>query len=106
VESFLNEKNVKVEYIPTRDYYHRHTKAGFWTITLGGLYQSRIFSFLCGWLFPLNFQLMKLLVPTPKWAIDLAFKRMILQDFVVPLDKLEESLTLSHDLTEVNLYRY
>jgi len=30
VESFLDKKGPVVEYIPLRDYYHRHTRSFFW----------------------------------------------------------------------------
>lgn len=35
VKSMLNNKNVTKEYIPLRDYYHRHTRSIFWELQVG-----------------------------------------------------------------------
>ena len=32
VETFLHKQGEHIEYIPLRDYYHRHTKSIFWEL--------------------------------------------------------------------------
>jgi len=101
-EDVLKDSKSRVDYIPTRDYYHRHTRAVFWMLPVASIFNSRIYLFLFGWLFPINYHFMKLVLPQWKCMLDFASKSVLIQDFVVSLSKLEESITLSHDLAEVS----
>jgi len=90
-----------VEYIPARDYYHRHQRAYFWEVAIacpiGNFFLIR---YLFGWVYPLNFQLTKMY--SPEYAWDLAYtKRHVLQDFMIPISKLSDVIQLAHKEVEV-----
>jgi len=94
-----------VEYIPARDYYHRHQRAYFWEIALVyPIGNNAIVRYLLGWMYPFNAQMTKILGnQMPKlrdWLI--ISSRHVLQDFMVPLSKLEEFLKLSHEEFQVS----
>ena len=59
VEEYL-DKGSGIEYIPLRDYYHRHTRSLFWEIqdivTFGN---QAWFRYLFGWAMPPNISIMK-----------------------------------------------
>jgi hypothetical protein len=56
---------------------------------------------LIGWVYPLNFQLMKLLSNEYMW--DLVYtERHVLQDFMIPMSRLEDAVKLSHEEVEVS----
>jgi delta24-sterol reductase len=55
---------------------------------------------LLGWIFPVNYQLLKKI--TPQSLTDLFLtKNHVLQDFVVPLQRLGQTLQFTHDLVHV-----
>lgn len=101
-ESFLaNPEERHVEYVPLRDYYHRHQRSLFWEAEIilpkGN---HPLFRYLLGWIFPANVQLMKLL--TPKYFMEyFSSKNHVLQDIVVPMDKLEQIIELTHKEVQV-----
>jgi delta24-sterol reductase len=102
-ESFLKKPSSGeyIEYIPLRQYLHRHTKSGFWTTCIGFPFGNNvIFRWFLGWLFPVRAPFL-MLAPMP-----ILLKRkfddvQIIQDFVIPLEKMKEFLVLAH--TETNL---
>lgn len=97
VESMLRECGgsnsplVREEYIPLRDYYHRHSKAIFWEmkdiIPFGN---SAWFRYTLGWLIPPKVSFLKL---TQTEAIRRSYEdEHVVQDMLVPLSKLKEAL--------------
>ncbi|KAI8848383.1 hypothetical protein BC829DRAFT_394349 [Chytridium lagenaria] len=93
-EKYLSTDEAKVEYIPIRDYYHRHTRSLYWEgdliVPMGN---SWLFRHTLGWLMP----------PQTKSMKDHYFHKHIAQDYLLPLDKLREGLDLCH---EVQLFNY
>ncbi|XP_071850419.1 delta(24)-sterol reductase-like [Apostichopus japonicus] len=90
-----------VEYIPLRDYYHRHSRSIFWEmqdiIPFGN---HPIFRYLFGWLLPIKISLLKL--TQTKTLRELYKKRHIVQDMLVPLDDFEDALKCFHQ--EIKMY--
>jgi len=85
------KKGKTVEYIPLRDYYHRHTKSLFWEmehiIPFGN---NIIFRVLFGWWNP-RVSLMKL---TETESLHKKFTTLfVFQDMLVPMSKLSDTLS-------------
>nr|XP_045626097.1 delta(24)-sterol reductase-like isoform X3 [Procambarus clarkii] len=91
VETFLTNHEAAVEYIPIRDYYHRHTRSIFWEIQdIIPFGNNVVFRYLLGWLVPPKVSLLKL---TQGQAIkELYEKNHFIQDMLVPLADLKEAL--------------
>ncbi|KAJ7520657.1 hypothetical protein O6H91_19G015900 [Diphasiastrum complanatum] len=90
------KKGKFVEYVPVRQYYHRHTRSLYWE---GGLIvpmgNNPLFRFLLGWLMPPKVSLLKL---TQTEGIRKYYiQRHACQDMLVPNHKLEECLEFCHD---------
>jgi len=92
----------RVEYIPVRDYYHRHQRAFFWEVAvIYPLGNSPLFRYLLGWVFPISFQLVKLIAP--EFYFDFVYtERHVLQDFIIPMSTLANAIHLSHEEVEVS----
>jgi len=96
VETFLSRdadaENV-VEYIPLREYYHRHTKAIFWELEqIIPVGNHPVFRWLLGWAVPPKVSFLKL---TQTEAIkELYETQHVIQDMLVPISKMEEALTV------------
>jgi len=113
VESFLSSVNPSVEYIPTRDYYHRYSRGIFFILSLtASVVDSPLYLFFFGWLFPANMNFLKLIagvfVPC---VYNKALSYFVIQDMIVPMTKFEEAWNLVDDMTGVryllkNLYQY
>eukprot|EP00250_Pteridium_aquilinum_P007496 c17201_g1_i1 orf=274-2031(+) len=90
-----------VEYIPTRDYYHRHTRSYFWEGKLILPFADQFwFRWLLGWLMPPKIPLLKI---TESQAIrNYYHENHVLQDLLVPLDKVPAALEFVH--MEVEIY--
>eukprot|EP00746_Dinoflagellata_sp_MGD_P024061 gnl/MRDRNA2_/MRDRNA2_156449_c0_seq1.p1 gnl/MRDRNA2_/MRDRNA2_156449_c0~~gnl/MRDRNA2_/MRDRNA2_156449_c0_seq1.p1 ORF type:complete len:553 (+),score=93.58 gnl/MRDRNA2_/MRDRNA2_156449_c0_seq1:69-1727(+) len=109
VRSFLacdNEKQHKDaviahEYIPLRDYYHRHTRSLFWEIqdivTFGNHW---LFRYTLGWLMPPNISLMKR--TQTEELRKLYEEHHVVQDMLVPVSTLDEALGVFD--AEFNVY--
>ena len=103
VETFLQKPKHSVEYIPLRDYYHRHNRGIFWMVEIIMPYVNHAwFRNVFGWIFPFNAQLMKLIRPDSGILVDLMKTKFVLQDFAVPVSKFEEVIELSHREVEVS----
>uniref|UniRef100_A0A2P2HY56 Delta(24)-sterol reductase n=2 Tax=Hirondellea gigas TaxID=1518452 RepID=A0A2P2HY56_9CRUS len=100
VESFLSS-GTAVEYLPIRDYYHRHTRSIFWEIQdIIPFGNNVVFRWLLGWLVPPKVSLLKL---TQSQAIkELYENNHFIQDMLVPLDRLGPALDCFHQ--EVQIY--
>ncbi|XP_071850422.1 delta(24)-sterol reductase-like [Apostichopus japonicus] len=90
-----------VEYIPLRDYYHRHSRSIFWEmqdiIPFGN---NVFFRYLFGWLVPPKISLLKL--TQTDTLRELYRKHHLVQDIFVPLDKMEDTLKFIHK--EMKMY--
>jgi delta24-sterol reductase len=89
------------EYIPTRDYYHRHTRSIFWylqdIIPFGN---HPLFRLVAGWAVPPKISLLKL--TESETTRRLMEANHIVQDMLIPISTLEESVMKFH--TELDLY--
>lgn len=92
VQGYL-EKGNGTEYIPLRDYYHRHTRSLFWEIqdiiTFGN---HPIFRYLLGWAMPPNISIMKRL--QTEELRKLYELHHVVQDMLIPASTLSESMTV------------
>jgi delta24-sterol reductase len=100
VETFL-ERGEAVEYIPLRDYFHRHTKSIFWELEQIIPWGNHpIFRFFMGWAVPPKVSFLKL---TQTEAIRKLYETQhVIQDMLVPMSRLQEALNVFHD--NYNLY--
>ncbi|CAH2006232.1 unnamed protein product [Acanthoscelides obtectus] len=100
VKTFLNGKLSGVEYIPLRDYYHRHTRSLFWEIQdIIPFGNNSIFRLLLGWLMPPKISLLKL---TQTEAIKKLYENNhVIQDMLVPIEKLEDSVKLFKETVNI-----
>ncbi|KAL5021082.1 hypothetical protein ScPMuIL_000237 [Solemya velum] len=100
VEKFL-KTGPAVEYIPLRHYYHRHSRSIFWQIRdIIPFGNHPLFRYLFGWSVPPKISLLKI---TQGETVKILYEKyQIIQDMLVPLDKLSESLGVFHD--ELKMY--
>jgi len=93
VEHILNKQQPVVEYIPLRHYYHRHSKSIFWELNdIVPFGNNPIFRYLFGWAMPPKISLLK---RTQSQAIKKLYEKYhFIQDMLVPLTSLKESLLL------------
>ncbi|CAL4886138.1 unnamed protein product [Urochloa decumbens] len=89
-----------VEYIPTREYYHRHTRSLYWEAKLIIPFGDQFwFRFLLGWLMPPKISLLKI---TQGEAIrNYYHDNHVIQDVLVPLHKVSDVLEFAHGELEV-----
>jgi delta24-sterol reductase len=100
VETFF-QKGTSVEYIPLRDYYHRHTKSLFWEMQdIVPFGNHPVYRFLTGWLGAPHVQWFKM--TTVGKLKELYDKHHVVQDMLVPMNTLKESLEVFYK--EFNLY--
>jgi len=94
----------RTEYIPTLEFHQRHNKPCFWLASVWLPYgHTFIFRLLCGWLLPISNQLLKLLRQNVLEANDAnSVDNFVLQDFIVPLTKLKETLEFSWSTLAIN----
>ncbi|CAD5210566.1 unnamed protein product [Bursaphelenchus okinawaensis] len=93
VENILKDNKDVTEYIPLRDYYHRHSRSIFWELRdLIPFGNNVIYRYLLGWALPPKVALLKLTTPAPiKRLYD---RHHVIQDLLVPLSTLEDSINL------------
>ncbi|XP_064935077.1 delta(24)-sterol reductase-like isoform X2 [Musa acuminata AAA Group] len=89
-----------VEYIPTREYYHRHTRSLFWEMKLILPFGDQWwFRWLMGWMMPPKISLMKI---TQGEAIRKYYHDMhVIQDMLLPMHKVADALEFLHHEMEV-----
>ena len=101
VETFLNNSQDGVEYIPLRHYYHRHTRSYFWTmeeiIPFGN---HPFFRALLGWALPPRIELLK--YTETETTRRLREKFHVVQDMLVPIRYLKQSIQYFNE--HFNLY--
>lgn len=102
VKSIMHKKKRVVEYIPLRQYYHRHTRSLFWTmeeiIPFGHQFWHRL---LFGWTMPPQISLMKYF--ETETTRKLREKFHVAQDMLMPISKLKESLNYFHENWGLNV---
>jgi len=85
------------EFIPLRDYYHRHTRSLFWEMSdIIPFGNNILFRLLFGWLVPPKVSFLKLTTPTK--LHELHEKKHIVEDYLVPISRLKETLAVVDDL--------
>jgi delta24-sterol reductase len=96
VQHILNQGERVVEFIPLRDYLHRHTKSIFWELEdIIPFGNHPIYRWVLGWALPPKVSFLKI---TQTQSIrDLYEKSHIVQDMLVPLDKLNDALGVFHE---------
>ncbi len=104
VEGFLKKSGRNVEYIPSRDYYHRHQRCLFWELSVAFPYgNNRIFRYLFGWVLMVNPQLVKLFMPMTVQDLFLKQRHHIIQDFGFPIHKMKKALEFTHQNAQVRV---
>lgn len=85
------ETGVYEEYIPLRDYYHRHTRSIFWQGELIIPFGNHpVFRYLLGFMMPPKISFLKL--TQPKSIREYHDEMMVVQDLLVPISILTKSL--------------
>ena len=91
VETYLASDKQGVEYIPLRDYYHRHTRSYFWTmeeiIPFGN---HPVFRWALGWALPPRIELLK--YTETETTKNLREKFHVIQDMLMPMAHLKKSI--------------
>jgi len=101
VQEFL-KKGQAVEYIPLRDYHHRHSRSIFWEIQeIIPFGNHPLFRYLLGWMVPPKVSLLKL--TQPEVIKKLYESNHMIQDMLVPMKTLKDSLRLFHAETKVQV---
>ncbi|ERL94765.1 delta(24)-sterol reductase [Dendroctonus ponderosae] len=100
VMQILKINSTVTEYIPLRDYYHRHTRSIFWELQdIIPFGNNKFFRLLLGWLTPPKISLLKL---TQTDAIKKLYSNNhVLQDMLVPIDILKNSLNIFRETCNV-----
>ncbi|CAG9760209.1 unnamed protein product [Ceutorhynchus assimilis] len=100
VKGMLTKKTPVTEYIPLRDYYHRHTRSIFWELQdIIPFGNNFLFRFLLGWMVPPKISLLKL---TQTDAIKKLYENNhVLQDMLVPIETFKESIQMFQDTFNV-----
>mmetsp|Transcript_7651 Transcript_7651/g.11124 ORF Transcript_7651/g.11124 Transcript_7651/m.11124 type:complete len:554 (-) Transcript_7651:112-1773(-) len=97
VATFLqNPSETVVEFIPARHYYHRHSQSLFWEMELMiPVGNHPLFRWVLGWLMPPKVSFLKL--TQTELTRKLTERTHVAQDFLVPMDRFDHSLTVCHD---------
>merc|ERR1711865_1227792 len=86
------------EYLPLRDFYHRHTRSIFWELQdmlPAAIGNNVVFRNVFGWLIPPKVSFLKLVQPE---SMRLWYeKRHVIQDMLVPVNTLADSLQVFRD---------
>ncbi|HYE37605.1 FAD-binding oxidoreductase [Methylocaldum sp.] len=96
VQTWLESGKEGVEYVPLRDYLHRHTRSYFWTmeeiIPFGN---HPAFRWLLGWALPPRIELLK--YTETETTRRLREKHHVVQDMLMPMQRLKESIEYFDD---------
>lgn len=95
------ERNVPViEYIPLREYYHRHTRSIFWELQdIIPFGNNPLFRYTLGWMMPPKISLLKL---TQTEGIKKLYENNhVLQDMLVPIENMKGSIKIFQDTFNV-----
>jgi len=90
-KTYLDQHQEGVEYLPVRDYFHRHTRGYFWAmeeiISFGN---HPVFRAILGWALPPRIELLK--YTETQTTQRLREKFHVVQDMLVPMRHLQQSL--------------
>ncbi|BBA34530.1 lipid biosynthetic enzyme, related to human 24-dehydrocholesterol reductase DHCR [Methylocaldum marinum] len=90
-ESYLTARKEACEYVPLRDYFHRHTRSYFWAmeeiISFGN---HPVFRWLLGWALPPRIELLK--YTETETTRRLRERHHVVQDMLMPIRYLAESI--------------
>ncbi|XP_010789461.1 delta(24)-sterol reductase [Notothenia coriiceps] len=100
VESYLKKDTAGVEYVPLRQYYHRHTRSIFWELQdIIPFGNNPIFRWVFGWMVPPKISLLKL---TQGETIRRLYEQHhVVQDMLVPMKNLQDAITRFHQDIDV-----
>jgi delta24-sterol reductase len=91
VQTYLERRKEGIEYLPVRDYFHRHTRSYFWAmeeiIPFGN---HPVFRTLLGWALPPRIELLK--YTETQTTRRLREKFHVVQDMLVPIRYLKQSI--------------
>lgn len=101
VRDMLKRNESIIEYIPLRDYYHRHTRSIFWELQdIIPFGNNVFFRYLFGWMVPPKVSLLKL---TQTEAIKKLYENNhVLQDMLVPIRTLKDSLKVFKETFDIH----
>ncbi|XP_061594078.1 delta(24)-sterol reductase [Cololabis saira] len=101
VEGHLKRDQGGVEYIPLRQYYHRHTRSIFWELQdIIPFGNNLLFRWLFGWMVPPKISLLKL---TQGETIRRLYEQNhVVQDMLIPMKHLKPAITHFHQ--DINVY--
>lgn len=100
VRNMIRSNREAVEYIPLKDYFHRHSRSIFWELQdIVPFGNNILFRYLFGWLMPVKVSLLKI---TQTAAIKKLYEENhIIQDMLVPISKMEKCLREIDDAVQV-----
>lgn len=91
VETYLESGKSGVEYLPARDYFHRHSRGYFWAMEeIIAFGNHPVFRALLGWALPPRIELLK--VTETETTRRLREKFHVVQDMLMPMRHLKEAL--------------
>ncbi len=91
VQTYLDNRNEGVEYVPVRDYYHRHTRGYFWAMEeIIAFGNHPIFRALLGWALPPRIELLK--YTETETTRRLREKFHVIQDMLMPIRYFKQSI--------------
>jgi len=94
-EKYLSKSKSEdnVEYIPTKDFFHRHNRSYYWMSPLP-FANHWLFRILLGWTSPIKFSLLKRLHKMASSGGEFFAKNQVLQDYIMELKDLKDTLKL------------
>ncbi|BBL72910.1 FAD-binding oxidoreductase [Methylomagnum ishizawai] len=91
VQTYLEARRSGVEYLPLRDYFHRHTRSYFWAMEeIIPFAHHPVFRYLLGWALPPRIELLK--YTETRTTQRLRERYHVIQDMLVPIRYLKESI--------------
>ncbi|XP_023619416.1 delta(24)-sterol reductase isoform X2 [Myotis lucifugus] len=101
VENYLKTNREGLEYIPLRQYYHRHTRSIFWELQdIIPFGNNPIFRYLFGWMVPPKISLLKL--TQGETLRKLYEQHHVVQDMLVPMKCMMQALHTFHN--DIHVY--
>ncbi|XP_060516051.1 delta(24)-sterol reductase-like isoform X3 [Cylas formicarius] len=100
VKAILDKNRQVTEYIPLREYYHRHTRSIFWELQDIIPFGNNVaFRWLLGWMMPPKISLLKL---TQTEAVKKLYENNhVIQDMLVPIETMKDSVRVFKDNVDV-----
>ncbi|MDD5035661.1 MAG: FAD-binding protein [Methylococcaceae bacterium] len=91
VKTYLDNRKEGIEYLPVRDYFHRHTRSYFWTLEeIIPFGNHPVFRALLGWALPPRIELLK--YTETETTRRLREKYHVIQDMLMPIRFLKQSI--------------